>query len=246
MKPARSGLGTPAKAGIVVIIVVLVLAAAYLAPSMSSGGGTSSSSTSQSAGQSSSLFTGSQDIGLSDLFGHFSQMQINEATYDHSEGNALIDQHTLGYQVLGKASLNNTQYTKVQFTQVGESNTEVAWFNPQGGIDRVDVLGAANYTGTSASVYVQIYVAAFSLITGTSNNSTLFTILSKASEATTSIGPTALDVATYTLAAPTPPYTSVTVKYTTIPGTNLRLAVYFDENTSDLMEATTQVLSITK
>lgn len=62
----------------------------------------------------------------------------------------------------------------------------------------------------------------------------------------TSLGPTHLDVTTYSLAAPTPPYTSMTVRYATIPGTETRLAVYVDEKTSDLMETVVQVLSLTQ
>lgn len=245
MNPDRSGLSTAGKAGIIVILAILVLGAIYVAPSLTSGGGTTSTS-SHSTGSSSTLFTGDQTIELLSLFGYFSQMQIHVASYDHSEGNALIEQHTLGYQVLGKGSLNSTQYTRVQFTQEGEGTNLVAWFNPQGGIDRVDVPGVRNYTGATASVYAQIYVATFSIITGVSNNSTLLSLLSKTSQAATTIGSTALDVATYALKAPTPPYTNVTVKYASIPGTNLRFAVYFDENTSDLTETTVQVLSITK
>ena len=248
MNPTKRGLGTSAKAGILVILVVLVLGAIYVAPSMSSGGKTNSTSTStQSGGQSSAIFTGDQTLSLTSLFGYFSQMQVHEASYDHSEGNALIESHTVEYQVLGKATLNSTQYTKVQFSQQGQSgNGVIAWFNPQGGIDRADVLGVRNYTGPTASVYAQIYVSTFAIVTGVSNNGTLFALLGKTTHSTTSIGPTSFDVATYALAGPTPPYTSLTVNYATLPGTNMRFAVYFDANTNDLMEVTLQVMSVTK
>ncbi|MDA4117107.1 MAG: hypothetical protein OK455_02055 [Thaumarchaeota archaeon] len=246
MNPAKRGLTTGGKLGIVVILVILVLGGAYFAPSLMTGGTHSSSSSSRSAGSSSIPLAGNQTLGLLSLFGYFSQMQMQAATYDNSEGNALVEQHTVSYVVLGKASLNSTQYTKVQFSQTGSSNPIIAWFNSSGGINRVDLIGVGNYTGTSASVYAQLYVSAFSLITGLSSNATIFSILSKTSENTTSIGPTKLDVVSYALAAPTPPYTSITARYATIPGTNTRLAVYLDEKTSDLMESVVQVLSLTK
>lgn len=246
MNPVKSGLTAAGKARIVVILAVLAVGVAYLVPSLSSGSGTHSATSSQPVA-SSSIPSGNQTIGLLSLFGHFSQMQVQESKYDKSDGAQIyFDRHTVAYLVLGKASLNSIQYTKVEFSQAEAGTEVIAWFNEQGGVDRVDILGGSNYTGSTASIHAEIYVATFSLITGVSNNATFFSLLSKTSEDTTNIGSTHLDVATYTLAAPVAPYTSVTVRYATIPGTNTRLAVYLDVYTSDLIETTVQVLSITK
>src|ERR1700730_11383995 len=253
MNPTKNALSTAGKAGIVVILVVLVLGGVYFAPSMLKGSGTSTSSSQTSASSSSqtsasSSITGgtSQNIGMLSLFGYFSQMQVQETSYDHAEGGLPSDQHTVSYQVLGKASLNSTQYTKVQFSQAGQANSVVAWFNAQGGVDRADVAGLGNFTGNTAGVYTQLYIAAFTFITGASNNATLFSLLTKRNQTTTSVGPTSLDVVNYHLAAPTPPYTSIAVRYATIPGTNTRLVIFLDENTNDRMETVVQILSLTK
>jgi hypothetical protein len=53
-------------------------------------------------------------------------------------------------------------------------------------------------------------------------------------------------VTTYSLTSPVAPYTSITVKFATIPGTNTKIAVYFDEKTTDGLETAYQVMSITK
>jgi hypothetical protein len=245
MNPAKKGLATSGKVGIVVVLVLLVLGGAYLAPSLLTGGGTSSTS-SQSAGSTTSAGTGNPGPGLLSLFNAYSQMQMQSASYDNGEAVPLIESHTYSYLVLGKATLNSTQYVKVQFSQQGSSTNVISWFNPQGGIDRVDVLGVKNYTGAISHIYAALYVGAFSLISGLSNNSTILAILKQTSQNTTSFGPTQLVVTTYSLAAPTAPYTSLTIRFATIPGTNTRFAVYYDEKTNDMMENTYQILSLTK
>jgi hypothetical protein len=241
----KKGLTTAGKAGIVVILVILVLGGVYFAPSLLTGSGTKTTS-SQPVGSSSNSGRSSQTISLLTLFGYFSKMQIHEFHIDHNEGNIPDDQHTISYVVLGKASLNSTTYTKVKFSQIEAKNDIIAWFNPQGGVDRADVLGTQNYTGPTAAFYVQTYTAALSAFTNAANNATLLSFLSKTSENTTSIGPTQLHVVTYMLAAPTPPFTSLTIRIATIPGTNTKLVVYLDENTTDNMETTAQILSLTK
>ena len=246
MNQAKNGLATTGKVGIVVVLILLLLGGAYyLAPSLLTGGVTLTTS-SQSAGSSTSTGAGNQTVGLLSLFGAFSQMQMQSATYDNGEAVPLIEQHSYSYIVLGKATLNSTQYTKVQFSQQGSTNNVIAWFNPGGSVDRVDVLGDRNYTGGVAYVYAQLYVAGFSLIRGLSDNTTILSLLKQTSQNTTSFGPTQLVVTTYSLATPTAPYTGLTVKFATIPGTNTKFAVYHDAKTSDNFEITYQITSITK
>ena len=85
MNPAKNGLATTGKVGIVVVLILLALGGAYyLAPSLLTGGGTLSTS-SQSAGSSVSSGAGNDAIGLLSLFGAFSQMQMQSATYDNGE-----------------------------------------------------------------------------------------------------------------------------------------------------------------
>jgi len=242
MNYLERGLSTGGKAGVVIILVVLVLGVGYLASPMLTGGGSRSTSSSTTAGSSAI----DQSGGPLRLFGSFSQMQIVETIYDNGEGHALDEQHTVSYQVLGKASLNSTQYTKVKFTQSESPSGIIAWFNPQGGIDRVDVLGVRNYTGAGASIYAQLYVGVISGTAALSSNTTLFSKLTKTTETTTSIGSTQLNVATYTLAKPIPPYDALTLKLATIPGTSTTFSVYFDVVTSDQLETVFQVLSLTK
>ena len=244
MNPAKKGLATSGKVGIVVVLVLLVLGGAYFAPSLLTGGthGTSS----QSSQTSLSSVAGDQGPALLALFGYFSQMQVQSSAYDNNEAFALTEQHTYSYLVLGKGTINSTQYTRVEFSQVGANGDVVAWFNPRGGVDRVDVIGVKNYTDATAHIYSLVYVSAFSLVTGLSTNATLLSALKQTSQNTTSFGSTKFDVTTYSLKSPVAPFTSITVKFATIPGTNTRIAVYFDEKTTDGLESTIQVMSITK
>src|SRR5712692_7263499 len=118
MNPGKNGLAAAGKAGIVVVLVVLVLGGVYFAPSMLAGGGTHSTS-SQSAQTSLSTGAGDQGVSLLSLFGYFSQMQIQNSAYDNNEAFPLAEQHSYSYLVLGKGTINSTQYTKVEFSQAG-------------------------------------------------------------------------------------------------------------------------------
>ncbi len=189
---------------------------------------------------------GGQNIGLLTLFNCFSQMQMQDTLNTMAQPDGSIQRQTVSYVVLGKAQFNLTQHTKVEFSQAGVGNSVVAWFNPSGVVDRLDVLGGSNYTGPGAAILAQTYTTAFGLLTTISNNATLLSMLSKSSESTMTIGPTQLDATTYQLPVPTPPYKTITVKYVTIPGTYQRLAVYLDEKTTNGAETTVEVLSITK
>jgi hypothetical protein len=243
---SKSALTQAGKVGIVVAVILLVVGAAYLASPLLTKGGTSSTSSSTAAGSSTTTAPGSQTAGPLSLFGSFSQVRIWTATYDHGEGNMPSEQHNMTCVVLGKATLNSTQYVKVEFSQLESSGVVIAWFNPQGGVDRVDVLGVGNHTGSQASFYAEPYLSALTSIMTLTSNSTALPPLKQTSQGTLGIGPTQMSVTTYGLASPLDPFTNVTAKFATIPGTNLKIAVYVDVNTSDKMETTLQVTSLTK
>jgi hypothetical protein len=261
MNPAKAGLSTGGKSAVVLVLIVIVLGYAYLAPPKQ--GGTSTNSTSsQSAGPSSTSGANVQALGLLPLFGNFSQMQLQESVLDNSQGGVgpIPQQTTVSYLVLGKATLTTTtivssstrvdslQELRIEFSQAGVISNVIAWINPRGGVDRVDVLGVRNYTGSGAYTLpaVTTYLSAFGLISALAGNATLISMLSQTSENMTTIGQTQLDVVTYHLVVPTHPYKSVTAKFATIPGTSTRFLVYFDEKMTDGSETTLQILSITK
>jgi hypothetical protein len=223
-------------------VIFIVLAAVYLYPSLTTG---TSRSTTPAGGASSTSGAGTQNFGLLPFFGSFSQMDLRIIAVN-SQGNGITQVESVSYLVLGKAQLNSTQYTRVEFSTVGVGNNIVAWFNPQGGVDRVDVLGQRNYTGSGAYFLASNYLNDFTLIPGITNNATLLSMLSKTAENMTSIGPTQVDLTTYSLAVPTAPYNSITVRYATLPGTSVRLAVYLHEKMNDGTDTTIQVLSLTK
>jgi hypothetical protein len=246
MKPNREGLSAAALTGVVVVLIVVVLGAAYVGPSMLAGSSVTHSTTSQSAGSTSN----NPDAALLPLFGHFSQMQLQESVLNNPMGGdqTALQQVTFSYLVLGKGTINSTQYTKVLFSQAGLPHNVLAWFNPQGGIDRVDVSGQTNYTGSGAKNLptLQVYLTGFRVLAALATNTTLISMLSKTSENITTIGPSQLTVTTYSLAVPTRPYTSITAKFAAIPGTNERLLVYFDAKMTGGSETTVEVLSLTK
>jgi len=261
MNPARAGLSTGGKSAVVLVLIVIVLGATYLAPKPS--GTTSSSTSSQLTVSAPSSGANTQAVGLLPLFGNFSQMQLQESAVDASQGGVgpIPQTVTVSYLVLGKATLSSTTRTvssttrvdfvqdlKVQFSQAGVISNVIAWINQNGGVDRVDILGSRNYTGSGAYTLpaVTTYLSAFGLISALAGNATLISMLSKTSENMNAIGPTQLDVATYHLVVPTQPYKSVTAKFATIPGTSTRFLVYFDEKMTDGSETTLQILSITK
>jgi hypothetical protein len=248
MSPSRNGLSGAAKAGAVVLLIVLVLGGAYFAPSLMRGGNATATSSGNGAACSGSD-GGNQTVSLLALFACFSQMQLQVTSNTVALPDGSIQQQTIAYRVLGTASFNSTQHTKVEFSQVGglSSDDVIAWFNSRGVIDRLDVLqGRQNYTGPGAPFFAAIYTSGFGTIPALTNNATLLSMLSKTSENTTSLGPTELDVATYHLAGPTSQFKSVTMQIATIPGTSVRFAVYIDQKATDGSETTIQVQSVTK
>src|SRR5438477_2504052 len=185
MNPAKAGLSTGGKTGVVVVLIVVVLAAAYLAPPKS-GPNTTDSTSSQPSGSAPSSGASTPAVGLLPLFGAFSQMQMQESVVDNSQGGvgAVPQGVTVSYLVLGTAKLNSTSYTKVEFSQAGVPSNVIAWVNPKGGIDRLDVLGGKNYTGSGVPTLpmVATYLSAFGLLPSLAGNATLISMLSKTSE----------------------------------------------------------------
>jgi hypothetical protein len=235
MNPSRDGLSSAGKAGVVVVLVVLVLGAFYLAPSLMKGGGTKSTSSIQPEGPSPDL-ANNQTAGMFPLFSYFSQMKVSVLADDASDDPPTNS--TFSYMVLGEAPLNSLQDLRVEFLTLGAGSLPhevIAWFNPIGGIDRADVLGQSNYTGSGAHLLpqVQSYIMTFSFILAIADNATLLSHMSQTSVGTVSIGHTQLSVTTYSLTAPSGPYSSLTVEYATIPGTSTKIAVSLSEKATD-------------
>ncbi len=173
-------------------------------------------------------------------------MQLQEKSSTPDPDGPILNQQTLSYHVLGKASFNSTQHTKVQFSQADVGNEVIAWFNSAGTVDRLDIIGDKNYSGPAAAILAQTYTRSFGMLPDITNNATLLALLSKTTQNTTSIGPTQMDVVTYHLAVPAKPYSSITAEYATIPGTNQTLVVYLHERMTDTSEFEIQVLSLSK
>ncbi|MDA4120310.1 MAG: hypothetical protein OK436_06955, partial [Thaumarchaeota archaeon] len=159
MDTSKKGISTATKTAAVVAVIFILLAAVYFVPSISTGAASQSSSTQTGVTSSGG---GSQTSGLLQLFGYFSQMdmQLNVFNNNNANGNGMTSQQSASYLVLGKGSWNSTQYTKVEFSTPGIGNNVIAWFNSKGGIDRVDVLGQRNYTGSGAYFVASNYVTA--------------------------------------------------------------------------------------
>ena len=234
---------------VIVLAVVGVLAlGAYVAisPGQSNPPKSSSNSTSslQSTGTVTYPKTQVQLIRLLNLFGNFSQMAITISYLD--EVNEASDSSSVSYVVLGRALLNSTNYYRVAFMNSIGNTSEIVWFNPQGGIDRVDVLGDKNYTGSGAAFFARIYTTSFSLVVAWSYNTTLLSGLQKTGESVQSIGPTQMNVAKYELPSATSAYANFTAEIATIPGTNARLAVYVFQQSPNGSNFLLQVTSVTR
>ena len=211
MNPSKRGLGTAGKASAVVVLIILGLGAIYLIPKFS----TSAQS------QAPSSNPGAQQVtGMPSLFYDFTRMQVRVDVNDPVDG--LVQNENYTYAVLGKGTLNSTEYTRVEFTTVGVGNDIVAWYNSTGGIGEVDIIGVRNYTGSGAQnlPFMSIYSSAFGTLVSITNNDTLLSQLSKTSEVLTSIGPTQMDVTEYVLPAKSAPYSALTLRLATIPGTS--------------------------
>ncbi len=239
MNPSKKGLGTAGKAAAVVALIVIVLAAAYVYPSLSKGGGSQSTPSGSGA---------TPITGLPSLFADFQRMQMSFNTYDAV--NDIVLNQSVSYSVLGTGTLNSTRYTKVEFATAGVPTDVVGWFNSTGGIGRLDVIAGANHTyvgkGLQNFPFIQTYINDFGYVTSLASNATLISLLSKSSESTTNIGPTQLDVKTYQLESRFAPYSSMTLRLATIPGTDVQLAVYVNAQETDKSTILLQVTSLTR
>jgi hypothetical protein len=241
---SKHGMTTTRKLSFAVVLLLLIALGVYVAlgasrPSVVGNG--SQSSTSSSTG------TTRQPNSILDLFGNFSRMSVTTSFVAMGGGeqqNSGLSH--LSYAVLGQTVVNSTKYTKVEFKDMDANRSVIAWFNQQGLVNRADVLGDRNYTGPNAPVYAQTFTAVFSSLPSMSYNATLLSGLQRTAESVQAIGPTQMDVVTYGLAAPNSAYSNLTVKIATLPGTNVKLAVYSYQETPDLSNVFLQVTSVTR
>ncbi len=236
MKHARRGVSAATKTAVVVLVVVVVLAGAYFSPSLL-GGSKASTSTTPAKGP----------LTMLSLFGYFPQMEVTLALDTSQQAQGTYQVQTVSYNVLGKEYWNLTQHVKVEFSQPGTGDNVVAWFNPSGKVDRLDVLRENhNYTGPGAATLAQLDTSLYGYLVDTSNNATLLSMLSLSTQNSTTIGQTTLNITTYRLAVPNASYKHVTLQLAAIPGTEQRLAIYLDVKTTDQAEITMAVNSIAR
>ena len=238
MNLSKHGLSRAGKAGIVVVVIVLVLGAVYLVPSLTKGGVQSTATEGPSP----------TTLSLLSLFGYFPKMNMTIYTNDVADG--ITQNASYTYSVLGKAFLNTTQYLTVEFKTIGaglpNNNEVIAYFNSTGGIPFVDVVGVRNYTGAGSYFFAQDYTTAYGLIPMITDNDTILSLLTKTYSIITNIGPTQMNVTAYSLAVPTSGYESLTVKYATIPGTEILMPVYVSEKDTLGSTVLIQVTSLIK
>src|SRR5712691_5592188 len=211
----------PRNIAIVLAVVAILALGAYVAISSGQFSPPNASSKSTSSTQSTGTVTfpniQAQLRGLLTLFGNFSQMAITTSYLD--EVNEASGSSSVSYVVLGHTTLNSTNYYRVEFKNSIGNTSEVAWFNPQGGIDRVDVFGDRNYTGSGAAFFTRVYTVPFSLVPAWSYNATLLSGLQKTGESVRSIGPTQMNIVRYEIPRVTSAYANFTAEIATIPGT---------------------------
>jgi hypothetical protein len=254
MNPSKKGLSSTGKMGVVVVLIIIVLAAAYIVPTLTKAGGSPGASSNSGA---------VQITGMVALFKDFPKMQVTADSYNSADGSTTNQsfvytvlgtstQHTTTTTTLANGSLvtstTSTDYTRVEFTTVGIGHNIVAWYNSSGAINEEDVIGERNYTGNGVPnlPFMIPYTSAFGDLVSVTNNATLLSHLIKTSEATMSIGPTQMDVTTYVLTVRSAPYSSMTVRIATIPGTNVTLAVYVNAKLTDGSTSLIQVTSLTR
>jgi hypothetical protein len=235
MNPSRRGVGAAGKAASVVVLIILVLGAVYFVKfsgSSSQGPGTNP--------------VPEKITGMPSLFYDFTQMRLYVNVSDPQDG--FLQDQTYTYTVLGTGVLNSTQYTKVQFATVGQGNDVVVWYNSTGGIGEVQVVGVRNYVGngTQNLPFFTTYSDAFGALLTATTNSTLFSRLTRTNSVTTKIGPTQMNVTSYTLPVRFYPYTSLKLSVATIPGTDAQFVTYLDETTYYGSTNLLQVTSLTR
>jgi hypothetical protein len=237
MNPSRRGLGTAGKAGAVIVMLVIVLGTLYLLPRYSS------SSQSQPA---TSNAVPEKITGMPSLFYDFTGMQVS--AYINDPADDFVQNQSYTYTVLGTAKLNSTLYTRVEYTTVGVGNDVIVWYNSTGGINEVEVVGVRTYTGngTRNLPFITTYTGLFGSLVSVTDNDTLLSLLSKTSDGTAKIGATQMDVSTYMLYGRLYPYSSLTLKVATIPGTSVQLVTYLDEATAAGTSSLLRVTSLTR
>jgi hypothetical protein len=250
MNQSKYGLTSTRKAFLAIVLIVIIALGIYVAIGTSRPsvvGNSSKASTSSSTGTISSSGGTQQASSILDLFGNFSQMVIATSYVDFYDGEVQEQSGSnLSYVVLGQAIVNSTNHYKVQFTDLIAKTSEIAWFNPQGLVDRVDVLGDKNYTGPTAPLLAQAFVGPFSMLPSISYNTTLLSGLQKMAEGVQNIGPAQMNVVTYGLAAPSSAYNNDTVKIATVPGTSIKLAVYSFQEFPSTSNTLFEVTSVTR
>ncbi len=243
MKFSKRGIATTGKITIAVGLVLIIAAGVYaaLGPNLLGVAPKGTQTTTPSNGGS------GQPKSILDLFNTFSRMTFATGFADFEDGE-IQNQGSLhiSYVVLGRAVVNSTNYYKVQFTNSDARTSAIAWINPRGLVDRVDVLGDKNYSGSAAQVYAQAFLGALSPVPSLGYNITLLSGLQKIAEGSQGIGPTQVDVVTYGLRAPTSTYTNYTVKIATVPGVSFKLAVYVYQEFPSKSNNFFEVTSVTK
>jgi hypothetical protein len=250
MKWPRSGMATSRKIALTIGIVLIVALGAYAAI----GSGrlsivpNGSNSTSYGTSTATAPLNGlGQPNSILDLFGNFSKMVVSKHFVDMADGEINAEGGThASYAVLGRTVVNSTNYYKVEFTDLDGNRSIIAWFDQKGTINRVDVLGDRNYTGSTALMHAQIFTSTFSFLPSVSYNATLLSGLQRTGESAQGIGPTQMDVTTYNLAAKTAAFSNLTVKIGTVPGTSTKLAVFLYQESPDSSSSLFQVTSLTR
>jgi hypothetical protein len=239
MKFSRRGLSQVGEIGVVALVIIVLVAAYFFVPSLTKGSGPT---TTTSIGGPNPI--ANQGQGIYPLVTTFQDLTLVEDIND--AGSGYIQNSTYAYTVLGKGTLNSTQYTRVEFSTYGQTHFTVGWYNSTGGLGRLDVIGLRNYTGSGLPdlPYIQTYVNAFYVLISVTNNATLNAELTKTSQTATTIGSTKIDLATYTLEERTPLMSKATEEVASIPGTNIVMMVYLNEKLTDGSTYLFQVTSL--
>lgn len=225
--------------GVIALIFVVLVAAYFFVPSLTKG---SAPQTTTSIGAPNPIADVSQ--GIYPLVTTFKDLTLVVDVNDVAAG--YVQNSTYSFSVLGKGTLDSKPYTKVDFSTQGETHDTIAWYNSTGGLGDLNVTGLRNYNGSGLAQlpYIQTYSNAFYSLISVTNNATLNALLTKTSQTATSMGPTKINLATYTLEERTSVISKVTERVASIPGTNIVMMVYLYEKLSDGSVYVFQVTSL--
>ncbi|MDG6914448.1 MAG: hypothetical protein JRN23_01115 [Nitrososphaerota archaeon] len=238
METSHRGIGTAAKVAAVVVVLLVAGGVIYADPGLVQGSPPASGPVvNLGAGSASPMYS---------LIQEFPKMTVSVQQNDVA--NQFSQDITVVYTVIGKGTINGTQYTKVEFVTVGQQHDVTVWYSPTGQVGEVDVPGVRNYAGngTGNLPYVTTYTAYFGAFVEVTNNATLLSHLVWSTGGAATVGGLKAQVATYVLGAPTPELKGVIVKYATFSGINLKLAYYIYELTPDGSTETIQITSLTR